>query len=288
MLSSFDYIRPESLEAALEYLEKTPDKKILAGGTDLLVLLRRNAINPKHLVDIKQIPELKGQTYTAGQGLLIGAAVTVNQVAEHELVREKFPALAQAADAVASYQIRNRATLAGNLCNASPGADLSGPLMIYEARIQIASSRGKREVPLPNFFTGVKKTVLNENEMVTGVWLPEPEADDVSTFYKQARIKGHDLGIVAVSAGMTGNGKVRVALSAVAPTPIRLGELEETLSARLLTPEVAVWAGNEAGKMIQPISDVRSSAEYRRHAAAVLVKRALLQLLALRGNEHVQ
>ncbi|HWR39091.1 MAG TPA: xanthine dehydrogenase family protein subunit M [Patescibacteria group bacterium] len=286
MLSTFSYVRPQSLETALEYLDKHPGTKILAGGTDLLVQLRRNLLNPDHVLDIKAIPEIRGHSYEAGRGLWIGAAMTVNEIVDNPLIREKFPALFQAAGALASYQIRNRATLVGNICNASPGADLPGPLLVYEAVVRIAGTHGRREVPLSEFFTGVKTTVLLPHELVTGIWLPEPVAG-FSIFYKQTRLKGHDLGIVAVTARATESGRVFVALSAVAPTPIRLPVLEEKLSSRPLTPEIAVWASCEAGKMIQPISDVRSSARYRRHAAGVLLKRALLQLLAWGENNHV-
>ncbi|MGL5513836.1 MAG: FAD binding domain-containing protein, partial [Sporomusa sp.] len=131
MLSRFDYVRPQVLQDALTYLEQNADTKILAGGTDLIVMLRRNAEMPKHVLDIKSLPETKRMEYKPQEGLYIGASVTVNQVAESNLIQEKFAALAQAANSLASYQLRNRATLVGNICNASPGADLSGPLLIY-------------------------------------------------------------------------------------------------------------------------------------------------------------
>ena len=286
MLSEFDYVKPRNLKTALEYLQNNPGTKILAGGTDLLVLLRRNLLNPDHLMDIKGIAETQTISYESGKGLWIGASITVNQVADDSLVSGKFPALAQAAGALASYQVRNRATVVGNLCNASPGADLSAPLLIYDTVVHVASAAGERTVLLADFFTGVKKTVLRPEEMVTGIWLPEP-VEGVSVFYKQARLKGHDLGIVAVAAQLTEAGRVSLALSAVAPTPLRLTPLEEGLSSQPLTVERAEWAGTETGRFIHPISDVRSSEDYRRHAATVLVKRALVKLLSLEEERHV-
>ena len=140
MLSKFTYSRPESIEEALQYLEENQDTKVLAGGTDLLVLLRRNAIDCKHVLDIKGIPEIQKIEYVPNEGLYIGAAVTVNQLTRHPIIREKYTSLAQGADSLASYQLRNRATIAGNICNASPGADLAPPL-VFQAKLDIVSPR---------------------------------------------------------------------------------------------------------------------------------------------------
>lgn len=283
MLSKFDYFKPRSLDEALAYLVKNAKTRILAGGTDLMVMLRRNAESPEHVLDIKAIPEAQRLEYKPQEGLFIGAAVTVNQVAENEIVRSKYSALAQAADSLASYQLRNRATLIGNICNASPGADLSGPLLVFEAKVHISGSQGSRNVAINEFFTGVKKTVLKADEIVIGVTLPDTVAGETSIYLKQARIKGHDLGIVGLAAYKTVNG-FRLAMSAVAPTPIRLDKLEEQLKQKPLTEETAAWAGEEVQNHIKPISDVRASAEYRLHAAKVLTKRAMLQLLAKGGR----
>ncbi|MFZ5354061.1 MAG: FAD binding domain-containing protein [Bacillota bacterium] len=279
MLSKFDYYRPKSLAEAVSYLESNPGTKILAGGTDLMVLLRRNAEKCEHILDIKEIPETMKLVYQAGVGLFIGASITVNQVSESEIIREKYPALGQAADSLASYQLRNRATLVGNICNASPGADLSAPLLIYNAEVHIAGPNGSRTVRINEFFTGVKKTVLQRDEIVTGVLLPEVQSGDISVFQKQARIKGHDLGIAGAAVRLTSKKEILIAMSAVAPTPIRLTRLEEMLSGKVLTKELAEWVGGEVKNHIKPISDVRSSAEYRLHVSGVLVKKGLIKLI---------
>ena len=284
MLSKFDYVKPQFLTEALNYLEKNAGTRILAGGTDLMIILRHNAETPEHILDIKSIPETNRLEYTINEGLFIGASVTVNKVAELELILEKYPALVQAANSLASYQLRNRATLVGNICNASPGADLAGPLMVYDAKVHIASVEGIRIVDINSFFTGVKKTVLKKNELVIGVSLPPVLEGDTSVFLKQARIKGHDLGIVGVTARLTGDKKIKLAMTAVAATPISIQKLEEALSLQPLTPELANWAGKEVRNIIKPISDVRSSAQYRLHVAGVLVERALLHLVEVGGK----
>ena len=284
MLSRFDYIRPQALEEALAFLGENTGTKILAGGTDLMVMLRKNAAMPEHILDIKSIPETKRLEYTSGGGLYIGASIPVNQIAEAEFIQKRYTALVQGANSLASYQLRNRATLVGNICNASPGADLAAPLLVYEASVHIAGSRGSRQVTIDQFFTGVKKTVLQPDEMVLGVSLPAVAPGDDSIFLKQARIKGHDLGIVGVAARRTAANTYLVAMSAVAPTPIRLTQLEEMLNSQAVTAELAVLAGEKARSLITPISDVRSSAEYRLHISGILVKRALTQLLVIGGK----
>ena len=284
MLSKFDYVKPQLLTEALNYLEQNPGTKIMAGGTDLMISLRHNAEMPQHILDIKGISETTQLEYKAKVGLYIGACVTVNQIAESKFILEKYPALVQASNCLASYQLRNRATLVGNICNASPGADLAGPLMVYDAKVHISSSEGSRIVDINSFFTGVKKTVLRRNELVIGVFLPEVLEGDTSIFLKQARIKGHDLAIVGVTARMTVDKKIRLSITAVAPTPIRISGLEEILSSKVLTSSLADMAESEVRNIIKPISDVRSSADYRVHVSGVLVKRALLHLLAMGGK----
>ena len=285
MLSKFDYVKPQLLTEALSYLDQNTGTKILAGGTDLMVMLRHNSEKPEHILDIKALPEVNRLESNPNVGLFIGAAITVNQVAESKLILDKYPALVQAASCLASYQLRNRATLVGNICNASPGADLAAPLMIYDAKVHIASIEGIRVVDINSFFTGVKKTVLKKNEIVIGVSLPEVLRGDNSIFFKQARIKGHDLATVAVAARITEDKKIKLAITAVAPTPIRLARLEEILSYQPLTAELAAMSGEEVQNIIRPISDVRSSSQYRLHVSGVLVKRALLHLLEEAGGK---
>ena len=283
MLSKFNYLKPKSLDEALAYIKENPGTKLLAGGTDLMIVLRRNMEIVDHVLDIKDIPETKRFEYKAGEGLFIGASVTVNEISECDVVAEKYVAVKEAADSLASYQLRNRATLVGNLCNASPGADLASPLLVFDAVVHIAGPDGVREVALENFFTGVKRTVLVPGEIVIGIMLPDVNGD-TSVFLKQARIKGHDLGIAGVSIRRTGAGKLCVGMTAVAPTPIRLRNLEESLQSKPFSAETAEWLNEEIKNHIKPISDIRSSAEYRLHVSGVLAQKGLMQLIAMGGK----
>lgn len=285
MLSRFNYYKPESLEDALSYLEHNPETKILAGGTDLMILLRRNKAICEHILDIKAIPEANVLSFTPNKGLFIGAAVTVNEICEDESIRKRYPALSEAADNLASYQIRNRATLVGNICNASPGADLAAPLLVYDAEVHIASTKGKRIVEINEFFTGVKKTVLKENEIVTGVFIPEVEAEDNSVYLRKSRIKGHDLCNVALALRLTPEGRLLMAIAAVSTTPLRLTELEKLIEGKEITPELIDWIAEEIKKYMNPRpNSVRSSAEYRYHIAEVLTKRGLKKLIEKEAN----
>lgn len=285
MLSKFDYCRPDNLQEALAYLDKNPGTKILAGGTDLMLELRNNKIDVKNLLDIKGIPETKKLSYIPGEGLFIGASIPVNYISEDDLIREKYPALVHSTDALASYQIRNRATLVGNICHASPGADTSAPLLVYNAKVHIASSGGTRIVDIEDFFTGVKKTTVKDNEMIIGVSLADVEKGDNSIYLRKSRIKGHDLCNVGLAMRLTNNKEVFVAIAAVEPIPIRLKELEKSLASKELIEDLAPWIQEEIKKYINPRKNsVRSSAEYRYHIAGVLAKRALLSLIEKGAN----
>lgn len=285
MLSKFDFYKPDTLEKALEYLGKNSNTKILAGGTDLLLELHKDKIKVEHLVDIKEIPELNELSYTPGKGLFIGGAIIVNRIAEDKTILEKYPAINKGADVLAAYHVRNRATLVGNICNASPGADLSAPLLVYNAKVHIASVEGNRVVELSDFFTGVKKTVLKKNELVIGISVPDVEPGDKSIYLRKARIKGADLCNVAIAFRLTPEKKVLVALAAVSPTPMRMYELEEKIAQRDLNPELADWLAEEIKGYINPRKNsIRSTPEYRYHITGVLAKRGLLSLIDEEGK----
>lgn len=279
MLSRFKYFKPHNLSEAVQYLEKEEKSYVLAGGTDLMILLRRNLINAEHIVDIKALPETAALEYVDGVGLTIGASVVVNRVVDSEIVKAKYPALNQAASSLASFQLRNRATVVGNICNASPGADLPPALLVYDAVVNIAGPQGTRQVPLSEFFTGVKRTVLQRGELVVSVQLPEPGEGDKSIYLRQARLKGHDLATVGVASRIKPDGNVAIGICAVAPTPLRLYALEDKINELELTQESIEWAAEEIKLHIRPITDVRSSAAYRMQMASVLLKRGLLNLI---------
>ncbi|KLU59486.1 carbon monoxide dehydrogenase medium chain [Peptococcaceae bacterium CEB3] len=280
MDSEFVYLKPPSLSDLLKHLEPWGEQsKVLAGGTDLLVLLRRHSLSPAYVVDLKGIEELQRLEEVEGGDVFLGAGITVNEAAHSGLVQKRYKAVADAANTLASYQLRNRATVVGNICNASPGADLAGPLLVFDAKVQIVSARGKREVLLQDFFAGVKKTILRPQELVYGLILPAVAAGERSLYLKQARIKGHDLGIVGVAARLDSRKKFHLAMSSVAPTPVRLTRLETLLNDSPWSPELPEQAAEAVREEIRPISDVRASAAYRSHMAGVLVKRAIRYLM---------
>lgn len=280
MLSKFDYFRPASLEEAVDFLDKNMGTKILAGGTDLILDLNHGKINPEHLLDIKSIPETQVLSYTPGKGLFIGASIIVNKVAEDKEIQERYPAISQGASVLAAYHVRNRATVVGNLCNASPGADLAAPLLVYDAKVHIANVEGIREVSLSDFFTGVKKTILKNDELVIGVSVPDVETSDKAVYLRKARIKGADLCNVAIALRLTPDKKLNLALAAVSPTPMRLYELEDKIAEKELTPDLAEWLEEEIKGYINPRKNsIRSSPEYRYLITGVLAKRGLLSLL---------
>ncbi|CAA7600942.1 CO dehydrogenase flavoprotein C-terminal domain [Acididesulfobacillus acetoxydans] len=285
MDSDFLYIKPPSLSDLLNHLESWGEKsKVLAGGTDLLVLLRRHDLSPSYVVDIKGIEELQRLEEVEGGDIFLGAGLTVNEAAHSGLVQKRYKALADAANKLASYQLRNRATVVGNICNASPGADLAGPLLVFDAKVQIVSTQGKREVLLQDFFTGVKKTILRPQELLYGLTLPAVTAGERSIYLKLARIKGHDLGIVGVAGRLDSRKKFHLAMSSVAPTPLRLTRLEALLNGSSRSAELPDQAAEAVQEEIRPISDVRASAAYRQHMAGVLVKR-VVQYLVQEGGE---
>ena len=280
MLSRFKYYKPQDLGEAVNYLQKEDNSFILAGGTDLMIMLRRNLIDAEHIVDIKALPETTTFEFKQGAGLTIGASVNVNRVVDSEIVKAKYPALNQAAAALASFQLRIRATVVGNICNASPGADLPPALLVYDALVNIAGPEGMRQIPLQDFFTGVKRTVLQKGELVVSVELPDPCEADRSIYLRQARLRGHDLATVGVASRLKADGNVAIGICAVAPTPLRLFALEDKINQRGLSEETILWAAEEIKEHIKPISDVRSSAAYRLAMASALLKRGLLSLIS--------
>jgi len=252
--------------------------RVLAGGTDLVLALR-GGLPCDVLVDVKRIPELGRIAWTPAGGLEIGACVPVQDVAEDERVRRVFPALAEGAEAIGSLQIRCRATVAGNLSNASPCMDTAPPLLVLDGRLRIAGPKGVREAPLADFFLGVRRTALAADELITAVVLPPPAAGLASGFDKIKRSGGHDLAVVnAAAAWDPAAGTLRVAIGSCAVKPVAIPALEgvrpgadaDATGARLAERALA---------HVQPIDDVRGSAEYRREMAAALCRRLARRLL---------
>ena len=279
---SFEVHRPGSLQEALEILEKYgEDVRPIAGGTDLVLAVRSGALKVGHIMDITRIPELRTLDLD-GDTLIVGAAVTISELLELEVVKERLPALWEAMYWLGSPQIRNVATLVGNICNASPAADTAPPLMIYDARVRILGPGRKRVIPIEEFFVHVKKTVLEPGEMVGFVEIPIKEGFR-SCFRKIGKRRAEVLSIVNAAVGFFfrngGMEGVRIALGSVAPTPIRARTAEAVLEGKVPSMELVEEAASRAREETRPISDVRASAEYRREMSFVLVRRLILDLL---------
>ena len=265
MITTFKYRAPVT-RAELHGLlaDHGGDARLLAGGTDLLGDIRMGLRHPEVVVDLKKVADFPSITWSDDDGLTIGPAVTISDVLQSAVIRERFPILVSCARDLASHQIRNRATVVGNIVNASPCSDMAPGLLCLKARAVISSARGGREVPLHEFFAGVKATVLEEDEVLEGIVVPPESAGARGSYRKLKRINGHDLGIVGVALSKH-EGLIRLGISSCAPTPLWVNGLAETAG----DDEVAA----AAQRAIKPISDVRASKEYRAFMVEVFVRR---------------
>lgn len=287
----FEYLRPASLEEAVSFLDSHRGEcKVLAGGTDLLVRLQRWALEPRYVVNLKGIPGLASIEATDGGGLRIGALSTLCQVAESPLVPAGFGVLAKAAARIGSVQVRNLATIGGNLCNAAPSADMAPPLMALGARLVISGKSGERSLPLEEFFLGPGETGLGPDEVLTHILVPQPPPGTVCLYWKQGGRQAMDIAIIGVAVALRPSGSlcqgVRIVLGAVAPVPMRARAAEAFLEGKTPTEEVAREAGRLASEEAQPISDVRASEYYRRKLVAVFVRRLVAEAWGLEGGAH--
>lgn len=279
MPADLDYLVPTTVEDALALSASAPGAAYLLGGTDLLPQMRAGRKDPQRLIDLKRIPELREIRETADGDLAIGAAVPMADLEVHPAVVGRYPLLAECVKTVGAWPLRQRATLAGNLCNASPAADTAVALLALDAVVEVASASGRRAIPVGRFFRGPGQTALGAGEIVTRVVLPAGSAGFRGSYLRLSRRKGMDLATVGVLVGKS-NGtlpaRYRVALAAVAPTPLRVREAEEILEARGL--RAAGEAAELAHAACSPITDVRGSAEYRKEMVKVLVRRGLAEL----------
>ena len=280
----FEYHAPTSTAEAIGLMERYGDSaRVIAGGTDLLTALKERWERPAYVIGIGAIPGLASITYEEGIGLTIGAAATVRAVETSAVVRAKYPVLAYAASTLASIQIRNLATVAGNICRASPSADMPPALLVLDAAVVLAGPAGERSVPLAEFFTGPGRTVRQPNELLTEIRVPPPQPHSSAAYIKHSPRRAMDLAVVGVAAAVTRQDglccNVRIALGAVAATPRRAREAEMVLEGYEPTAARLEEAARVATTECSPISDVRGSADYRREMVRVHTGRALQQAL---------
>jgi carbon-monoxide dehydrogenase medium subunit len=276
---------PGSVDECLTVLaQRGREAKLVAGGTDLLPQMKNGVTRPGCVVDISRLSELRSIALDASGGLRLGAAVAARQIERDARLRMTFPSLVESAALVGSIQIRNLATVGGNLCNAAPSADMAPPLIALEAEAVIAGPKGRRRVPLATFFEGVRKTVLGPDELLIELMVPAPGPRSGGHYLRHTPRRELDIAVVGVASQITLSngvcGKARISLASVAPTPVRATAAERVLEGQPLTNERIEEAAKLAVEAARPISDQRGSAEFRKHLVRVLTRRTLTTALA--------
>ncbi|HEX9454921.1 MAG TPA: xanthine dehydrogenase family protein subunit M [Candidatus Binatia bacterium] len=292
---AFEMFQPATLQEASRLLkENGPGGRFLAGGTDLVIAMKEKGLLPKYIVDLKRVPGLGGIRENSDGSISLGALTTLYEIETSKLIKKKYPFLAQSAAEVGSIQIRNRATIGGNMANASPSADTSPALMALGATATIVSASGERKILVEEFFKGPGQSVMNADEIVTEITIPKSGPSLVGEYIKFSPREMMDLAYVgvAVAYNLAANDKkctgVRIVLGAVAPTPIRAKRAEAALEGQVLSEALAEKVGQIAAEEAKPISDVRSSADYRRAMVGTMTKRALLNAAVGPANSWVE
>ncbi len=286
----FTYLVPMTLDEAVALLaEHGPGARVLAGGTDLVLQMKSGQWGPGCIVNIKRIPGLDEIRFDPAGGLRLGTLVTAANLARSEVVQTYYPILARGAGVMASMQIRNLATIGGNLCNAAPSADLAPPLIALEGSAVVVGPDGERRVSLDEFFLGPGQTALAPGELLVAVEVPAPRPGSAAVYHKNSPRRAMDIAVVGVAVALMRPHQralrpdrrcedVRVVLGAVAPTPLRARRAEALLRGQEINEERIAETARMAAQEAQPIDDVRGSVWYRRRMVEVLVRRALLQL----------
>lgn len=289
----FEMYQPTTLQEASRLLkEKGPGGRFLAGGTDLVIAMKEKGLAPEYIVDLKRLPGLSGIRKNSDGSITIGALTTMREIETSKLLREKYPFLCQSAAEVGSVQIRNRATVGGNMSNATPSADVAPSLIALQAIAKVAGAGGERTVALEEFFLGPGRNALSPDEILTEITIPPTSPRLVGDYIKFSPREMMDLAYVGVAVVYSLNDKkcadVRIVLGAVAPTPIRAKKAEAALEGQILSAELAANVGAIAAEEAKPISDVRSSADYRRAMVGAMTKRALLNAAAGPAKSWIQ
>jgi aerobic carbon-monoxide dehydrogenase medium subunit len=285
----FELATPDSVDACVKTLaQRGPDAKLLAGGTDLLPQMKNYLLKPAYVVDLSGVAELRVLDGDAKRGFRIGAAVSARELELHAGLRAACPGLSESGALVGSIQVRNLATVGGNMCNAAPSADMAPPLVALEAEAVIAGPKGRRRVPMTDFFTGVRKTVLGPDELLIEFVVPARPARSAGSYMRHTPRRELDIAVVGVASEISLNngvcGKARIVLAAVAPTPLRATAAEQALEGQALTTQTIERAAELAVQAARPIDDQRGSADFRRHLVKVLTRRTLTVALERAGR----
>lgn len=273
----------QSIESTLEYLKKFGEKgKIIAGGTDLLIGIKNMKYLPEKLIDITSIPDLNKIDFNEGKGIIIGANSVHADICQNDKIIENYTALAEACSELGSPQVRNVATIGGNICNAAPSAETAPALIALNCKVRTVGPSGVKKINVEEFFKGPSENVLEKNEFVTQLEIEEMPSRSGSSYIRLSPRNALDIAIVNVGVFVKLDDEfkfeeVRICLGAVAPTPVRALNAEKALSGETMSEKLLKEAGNLAKLNAKPISDVRSSAVYRKEMAAVLTERALFK-----------
>ena len=283
-LPTFEYHAPATIEEALDLITRYGDNgRFMAGGTDLLLAMKKREITPQHLISLNGIAPLQGISQDKQGRVTIGALTTLAAIERSDIIRRQFLPLRDAINVMASIQIRNLATIGGNLCSAVPSADTAPPLIALNASLQLVGPQGERSLPVEEFFTGPAETVRKSNEILTAIMIPKPEPFSSGCYLKLMRRRAMDLALVGVAACLKLDKEkkicteARIALGAVAPTPIRVPEVEALLVDKAIDEKLIAEAARIAGMQCRPISDIRASQEYRCSMVEVLTLRAVME-----------
>jgi CO/xanthine dehydrogenase FAD-binding subunit len=284
-LPEFDYIKPASLAEASQFLvQHSGEARPFMGGTDTFVRMRDGFWKEKYLVDVKNLDGMNQISFDPTTGLTIGASVNMNRVVASPEVKENYPVLAEAAHTVASYQLRTRATIVGNICNASPAGDTIGSCMVLDGSLRVHGVDGVRQEPLRTFFHGPGKTVLKPGDIATAILFPVPPQHYTARYIKLGRNAIGDLAIVGVTAlgypdsSAPSGYRFRLALASVAPVPYRPTQAENILAENPITAATIAAAAQAAMEACAPIDDVRGSARYRKLMVWNLVRKAVSEV----------
>lgn len=285
-LPEFEYFAPKSIKEACSLLQEHKGRaKVIAGGTDLLVCMKRRTMTPEYLIGLKNVPDLDYITYSWKGGLRLGALVSNQSVADAPVIRERFTALAVACSKIGTPQVRCMGTVGGNLCNAAPSADSAPPLIAFSALVKLVSAEGERTIPVEEFFVGPGETALSAGEILSEIQIPSLPPHAAAVYLKLPARSAVDIAAIGVAVLVILDSKnqtctdARIVLGAVAPTPMRAKRAEEVIRGRKVEHDLICKVSEVASQESRPISDVRSSADYRKHMVNVLTKQAISQAL---------
>lgn len=283
IITEYEYVKPKDLKEALALKSRYGVKaKILAGGTDMIPLLKENHISPDFLIDIKGIEGIS-DIKLKGNKIEIGANITFAELIESKIIKKYLPVLWEAAMTVASVGVRNRATMAGNICSAVPCADSAGPLLVYDAKIKLLSSNSQRIIPIEKWFTGPKKTSIKDDEILAYIEIDIPKSKTAGSYLKLSRYEGEDLAQASFTV-LKQEEEYKIAFASLSPTPSRAYNSEKYISGKEINSKVLKELENIIAKEISPISDIRATKEYRIHMSKVMIKRAIEKTISRYHN----